>query len=289
MTVQSIAEDDVAIKTYRYLRIGMVVLVLLLGVSVVLEALKAKCLQTSISAYFYTPVQGIFVGGLIAIGVCLIVIKGSTPMEDICLNLAGMLAPLVAVAPTPTRSPTCASSTQSSLPREWVEASLNNNVKALLITGFAALIAAFFIGTVANKGVKKAMIRAETEIKAGLWTVLVILVFATALYWGWDSFSTSVHGVAAVLMFLFLAGASALNWRQLRQSGEHETYRRFYGGIAAAMIGAGVFTFIFLRGWSYYVLALEAAEIGLFAAFWLNQTSEHWNQKVRPERSATRV
>jgi uncharacterized membrane protein (GlpM family) len=287
MPAQLPFEDDVAIKTYRYLRIGMVVLVLVLGVSVVLEALKAKCLQTSISAYFYTPVQGIFVGGLIAIGVCLIVIKGSTQLEDICLNLAGMLAPLVALAPTSKPSPKCASSTQSPLPREWVEASLNNNVKALLITGFASLACAFFIGSVANKGVMKTMTLAKTEIKAGLWTVLAVLVFATALYWWWGSFNTRAHGFAAVLMFLFLAGASALNWRQLRESEDKKTYRRFYGGIAAAMVGVGVFTFAFLRSWSYYVLALEATEIGLFAAFWLNQTAEHWNQKVRPTEIST--
>jgi hypothetical protein len=133
----------------------------------------------------------------------------------------------------------------------------------------------------------KAVSRAKTEIKAGLWTVLVVLVLATALYLGWDSFDTRAHGFAAVLMFLFLAGASALNWRQLRGSEDKKTYRRFYGGIAAAMIGVGVFTFAFLRSWSYSVLALEATEIGLFAAFWLNQTAEHWNQKVRPAAVST--
>jgi hypothetical protein len=275
-------EDDVAIKTYRYLRIGIVVLVLLLGVSVVLEALKAKCLQTSISAYFYTPVQGVFVGGLIAIGVCLIVIKGSTPLEDICLNLAGMLAPLVALAPTSDISEFCDTSQRSLLPRDWVAAGIDNNVKALLITGFVGLIVAFLIGSVANKGVKRAMIRAKEEVKAGLWTVLVILVVSTVLFWKWDAFNTRAHGFAAVLMFVFLAAASALNWRQLRDNHGNKTYRRIYGTISAAMIGVGVFTFAFLRGWSYYVLALEATEIALFAAFWLNQTAEHWNQKVRP-------
>ena len=35
-----------------------------------------------------------------AIGFCLIVIKGSTAWEDTCLNVAGMLAPVVAVVPT---------------------------------------------------------------------------------------------------------------------------------------------------------------------------------------------
>ena len=66
-------------KTYRYLRIGMVGMVVFLATSLVIEAAKADCLQTSISAYYYTPVRSVFVGGMIAIGLCLIVIKGSTP------------------------------------------------------------------------------------------------------------------------------------------------------------------------------------------------------------------
>ena len=137
MTGQPFAEDDVAIKTYRYLRIGMVVLVLLLASSVIIEAVKAKCLQTSISAYYYTPVQAIFVGGLMAIGVCLIVIKGSTPAEDLCLNLAGMLAPIVAVVPTSEERSKCAASTRVALSRDWVTASYRNNVEALLIAGLS--------------------------------------------------------------------------------------------------------------------------------------------------------
>jgi hypothetical protein len=92
--------DIAAIKTYRYLRISMVGAVALLGVSVVIERTNVDCWQTSVSAYYYTPVRSVFVGVLMAIGLCLIVIKGSTPWEDATLNAAGMLAPVVAVVPT---------------------------------------------------------------------------------------------------------------------------------------------------------------------------------------------
>src|SRR5205085_6408417 len=55
----------------------------------------------SISAYYYTPVRGMFAGALLAIGACLVCIRGSTTVEDILLNVAGMLAPVVALIPTP--------------------------------------------------------------------------------------------------------------------------------------------------------------------------------------------
>src|SRR5262245_35426474 len=89
-----------AIKTYRYLRLGMVAMVVLLSVSVAIERSKVECWQTSISAYYYTPVRAVLVGALVAVGLGLIVIKGSTWFEDATLNIAGMFAPVVAFAPT---------------------------------------------------------------------------------------------------------------------------------------------------------------------------------------------
>ncbi len=288
MTVQPLAEDGVAIKTYRYLRIGMVVLVLLLASSVIIEAVKAKCLQTSISAYYYTPVQAIFVGGLMAIGVCLIVIKGSTPAEDLCLNLAGMLAPIVAVVPTSEERSKCAASTLVALSRDWVTASYRNNVEALLIAGFAGLLIAFVVAGAVNKSAMEAMRRSAERIRAGLWTVLAVLIVALILFVFWDSFGTRAHGFAALLMFVFLAASSAINWRELRGQTAKRKYRRIYGIVAAAMIAVGVIVLLFLRSWSYDVLVLEAAEILLFATFWLNQTAEHWDETVRPTASSKR-
>ena len=285
MPDQLLRDEDVLIKTYRYLRIGMVVLVLLLATSVVLEATKTKCLQTSISAYYYTPVQAIFVGGLLAIGVCLIVIKGSTPLEDVCLNLAGMLAPIVALVPTSQDGAAgCTPSSPAVHPRADVVANINNNVSALLLTGFGALLIAFVIGSVANKSVMMAAKRSAERVQAGLWTVLVVLVAATVLFLGWKSFDTRAHSLAALAMFAFLAGASAINWWELRKRNDPSKYRHIYGAIAAAMVAVGILVPLLLGQSSHKLLVLEATEIILFAAFWLNQTAEHWNQAVRPTR-----
>ena len=65
--------DVAAVKTYRYLRITMVGAVVLLGVSIVIERSNVDCWQTSVSAYYYTPVRAIFVGMLLAIGLAVTV------------------------------------------------------------------------------------------------------------------------------------------------------------------------------------------------------------------------
>ena len=47
------------IKTYRYLRIGMIGAVVLLAASIGIERSKVDCWQTSISAYYYTPARAV--------------------------------------------------------------------------------------------------------------------------------------------------------------------------------------------------------------------------------------
>src|SRR5262249_55555658 len=97
------------VSTYRYLRLSIVVMVLALFVSVLIERFHVGCWQGSISAYYYTPAHAIFVGALVAIGVSLIAIKGSTDLEDVLLNVAGLLAPIVAFVPTTPPSGSCPS------------------------------------------------------------------------------------------------------------------------------------------------------------------------------------
>jgi hypothetical protein len=96
-------QQDFAIKTWRYLRLAMIALVVGLAAAVIYEVARrgGDCVQTSISAYYYTPARAIFIGALIAIGACLICLRGSRDWEDILLNVAGMLAPVVALVPTP--------------------------------------------------------------------------------------------------------------------------------------------------------------------------------------------
>jgi hypothetical protein len=92
--------DDTLVTSYRYLRTAMVGVLLCLGVSVLYETVRQGFVLSSISAYYYTPAQGVFVGALAAIGVCMIALQGTTQAEDVLLNIGGMFAPVVAFVPT---------------------------------------------------------------------------------------------------------------------------------------------------------------------------------------------
>lgn len=272
-----------AIKTYRYLRLGMVAMVALLAASVVIERLKVDCWQTSISAYYYTPVRAVFVGSLVAIGLGLIVIKGSTPLEDAALNAAGMFAPVVALAPT-SDAGRCWSVQPVPPPNQadgslapWVVANIHNNVGALLIAGIGGLVAGAVIAMIATRNPMAPAEVGEPGTRISLTAALAALVIGAVLFRTWDGFDTRAHGIAAVLMFASLAMAAAANAWQLKDSGPPRSpYFFTYAAISAAMVAAGVILFAFHGSWEHWLLFVEVIEIGLFAILWLVQTKEHW-------------
>src|SRR5262245_17092786 len=139
-TVWNQRPDNPMVKTYRYLRIAMVVLVACLFASVVYEWHATgngwECMQKSISAYYYTPAQAIFVATLFAIGACMVALKGNTETEDLLLNIAGSLAPVVALVPTPNKG-TCMSIL---FPGGERSANVANNMTALFAIGMLALV-----------------------------------------------------------------------------------------------------------------------------------------------------
>lgn len=276
--------DTAAITTYRYLRIAMVMAVVVLAVAIGIERAQVNCWQTSVSAYYYTPVRAIFVGVLLAIGLCLIVIKGSTAWEDATLNAAGMLAPIVAVVPT-TDVGDCWSEEPPSFPltpdgdlQGWVVANIDNNVTALIVTGIAGLIIAAVIASIATRNVTAIADVGPVRMRLGLLAAMAFLVVGAVVFALWDDFDTRAHGLAAVAMFLFLAVAVALSaWRRRGDEGPR-MYFWLYATIAAAMVVAAVVMFPLGSRWAHMVLVLEATQIGLFALYWLVQTREHWHE-----------
>lgn len=274
--------DTAAIKTYRYLRISMVGAVALLAVSIVIERSQVDCWQTSVSAYYYTPVRAIFVGVLMSIGLCLIVIKGSTAWEDATLNVAGMLAPVVAVVPTtdvgrcwsvsPGRSPL----TPDGDLEVWVITNVENNITALLVTGIAGLLIAAAIATIATRNMRAIAEVGEVGTRLGLLGAMSLLIAAAVAFVFWDGFDARAHGLAAVAMFGFLAAAVGINAWQRRNDAAPRVYFWLYATIAVLMVAATMIMFPLGSRWEHMVLVLEATEIMLFAVFWLAQTKEHW-------------
>jgi hypothetical protein len=270
------------VKTYRYLRIAMVSLVVALGVSVAHEMIEknGKCFQTSISAYWYTPAQAVFVGTLIAIGVCLIALKGNTEWEDIFLNVAGMLAPFVALVPTPGPGK-CQTVKVDVLERT---AAVQNNVTALLAVGLlgVALAVAF---AVRSRGTKP-----TTQFGIGV-SALVLVGATTWFKTDLDSFIHYAHYTAALTMFGFIILVVVWNaWQFARHTAddvnsmtkrEYATNR--YAIVAALMVGSLVLMggYAKLFEWDHAVLWIEGVLITLFATFWVLQTKELWGEGVR--------
>jgi hypothetical protein len=151
----------------------------------------------SVSAYYYTPAQAFFVGGLIGLGACMIALKGTTLVQDIALNLGGAFAAIVAIVPTgrhvdeqaavnaceeaDTPLLTEKASTELDCPtppalEDATTANVDNNLWALIVVGAFALGAAYFVarkdGTLADGDAKRDFWRGF-RWAFGLWLAVV--------------------------------------------------------------------------------------------------------------------
>lgn len=280
--VVGMSRDD-SLKSYRYLRIAIIVLVAGLAASVVVEWLKTgpECLQVSISAYYYTPAQGMLVGTLVAIGVCLVVIKGNTEWEDALLNVAGMLAPVVAFVPTPYEE-NCYSAPVNASEQA---ANVDNTITALLVVAALALAVTALIGMLAHH-------RWTRSQRAG-WLAAVGVVAAGALvfFYARALFLDAGHYTAAVLMFVLVIAVVVMNALAYERSTPSRMRRNPYAAVAVLMVALPLLMFAIhlLVGWEHVVLWVEATLIVLFASFWAVQTRELWGAGIRPPGDGRRM
>jgi hypothetical protein len=286
--------DVAALKTYRYLRLGLLAATAGLAYSIVAEARQSgvDCFLGSISGYYYTPAHSVFVGVMVAIGIMLLVIKGKTVIEDACLSIAGMMSFIVAFIPTSDdvqgvcRAPMLdASRYEPARGSPVVTASINNNLHALLFAGYVAVV--LFVGAYC---IQRKLHGRPPEYTVGTWVSLsaglVLLLVASALLrWAYD-WVLDGHARAAGAMFLFLAVAALANsYFGFRFGQTARVYAWIYGAVGVAMILSGV-VFIAARSQDrsslggHLVLVVEAVEIGLFVVFWMVQTVERWHQTV---------
>lgn len=272
------------IKTYRYLRLAMVTLLVLIAAAVLIEHghTHPRCFQPSISDYYYTPAQAIFVSALVTIGVCMVALKGSTEGEDILLNLGGMLAPVVALVPTP-QDATC-SSVSEVVPD--IPANVANNIPALFVAGVIGLgVVVLFAVSDRRQGSSTW----DGRHTFGMLVAAAVLLGGFGWFlWGRESFIGNAHYGAALPLFGSIVAVAVINARGFaqRRSGttdRRHVYRNRYFVIAVLMVVLPVLEWLasLVVTWDHLVLGVEATLLVLFATFWLLQTQELWSQGVR--------
>lgn len=275
--------DSAEVGTYRYLRLGIPLLVLLLGASLVHRIFLAEpdCWLGSISAYYYTAVRAVFVAALCAIGACLIINRGNTDREDIALNLAGFLAFFVAFIPTPLSGPdpvateTDPGCGRSNVPTDaQLAAGIDNNIAALLVAAVACLAVAWWFWIRSDRG---DAVFTRALLAASLLVAALIVLFNVDP----DLLRKYGHVVAAIGLFVGIGVVVAMNAFTLARLNPEGVapplrYRNAYRLILAAMLVLLVVLGVpaLLDKLDHVVFWLEAGEIALFAVFWLLQTLE---------------
>jgi len=260
-------------RTYRYVRLGIVGAMLLLGVSVVAHLATGARLP-SLSASYYTPVGPMFVGSLCAVALALVALSGRS-VEQALLDIAALFALVVAVVPTTVEGPPCPGVGRC-VPVAVVPTVVNNGVavaSVVLLGIIAAVVLALTQGT-AGRGVAVTVAAAAT----------VLVGFVVWALLDFSGFLRAAHNTAAIGFFAIVGIVAAVAaWRPQRSP---RGFRTAYGVIAAGVLLSLAGLFASLVGAAAgtgdpggvpWVFVGESVALALFAVFWIVQTAELWN------------
>lgn len=249
------------VTTYRYVRLGLLALLLALAIAIGIETVSDGW-KASISAYYYTPAGPVFVAVMASVGVCLVALQGFTDAENVCLNLAGISAPMVAFVPSPERgeSPDVAAITNNAA-----------TYLSVLAVGYLVVLA-FVWHRVRRGGTVSVWSRIGLGSVALAWLVGVVWLLSDR-----SSFVARAHTLAATFTLLPFVFVVALNtdWG-VRFIAREPVPSRTRFGRAYWVVLAGMFcvaiVFGVLHTWAYALLGLEIGVLVLFAAFWVLQS-----------------
>jgi NADH:ubiquinone oxidoreductase subunit 6 (subunit J) len=277
--------------TYRYLRAGMVVVIVMLFAAIFIDSLPTDCWQGSISAYYYSAARNVLVATLCCLGIILIVYKGSNDTEDVLLNLAGTLAFFVAFVPI--KLPEVAGCRQVLPTAEEKSDAITNNVGAVIVAlAVAGAITAlvYFVDKESRSDTSRWGNR--LRVISGI----VLAGFVIAYFCFPTQFEEAAHWAAAVLIFVLIGAVVFINAylvsnQDKQDPATRERFRRRYRVIGWMMVGSVVGALIVAltgklsdiegEAWNIPVFALETALLLEFALFWAFQTFELWDHADR--------
>jgi hypothetical protein len=285
--------DPQLLITYRYLRMSLVAVLAMLACAVVIEWQgSGNPLLPSISDYYWTPVRSVFVGALVALGIGMVVLKPDNELEDIFLNIAGVLAPVVAFVPTPDVG-TC----QVNDGGDFVDAAqatidgIKNNVPALLIAGAIAIGILLVFTKVIPEETKFPPLQDGARLARKLGFAAVVVLLVGAVLWfraGGTSFECNAHYAAAFTLFGCIIAVAILNaigkYRDSRKKKPTDRVSPVnrYSAIAFLMLVVLAIGLVAMAaGWDYWVMFVEAGVLTLFILFWILQSWDLWNRAIR--------
>jgi hypothetical protein len=272
-------------RTYRYVRLSLVGVLAFLGIGVGIQVAGGGAL-TSVSAAFYSPARDVFVGALCAVSIALLALSGRS-VEQALLDVAAVLAPLVALVPTPLAPgdvlgvDVACPGEGSCIPAAYLPG-VANGVVTLLIVGALGLATAAVLAAV------------QGTFSRGLAVELGVIGALLLAAGGWwmlqrPSFLLAAHNVAAGVFFALVAAVAALAALRpaARTTRGQRRLRLAYAivavGIAVGVLAVAVAAASHALGFDLddaspvpIVLLGETLALALFAAFWVIQTIELW-------------
>jgi hypothetical protein len=281
-------------QTYLYLRLSLVgtIVAIFLAVAFTPADLRpeGQGVLASISHYFYSPARIVFAGALCAAALALLALAGKG-IQSYLLDIAALLAPLIAVVPTPVKlnevatfDPKCATPDDQCIPpADFATVRLGFTVWLVLI---AAVILFGFVRALMQRE------KAQPLFWWTLWGALAIwLAFAVTGIWVQTWFNASAHFTAAGAFFIIV---SLVAWieavRQLRTEPETRVAKRdrtlftvAYGAIGLLLlidIATAAVVIVVQREfapafWPVGVFVVEVVGLSLFALFFAVQTIDH--------------
>jgi hypothetical protein len=277
-----------SLRTYRYLRIAMGAIILVIFTSVAVASVASGRLEPSISAYYYTPARTALVGALIAAAVALLALSGHRA-ERALLDGAGLLAPLIAVVATPTRNPLLCDAGTSCVPPSAVP-DIENGVLTYLIIGGAGWLTVLVL--LLTRVV-------EWRVARISFLVAAVVLGGTALLWflARPFFLAAVHFAAASAFFLLIGTIAVLHLRGRDDSPDPARWMKAVYGVVAVGMGFVVVLAIVaivadrlnpdaeMPGWPP-VFTCEVVALTLFLVFWVVQSIQRWNDDLAPTTPA---
>lgn len=268
-------------RTYRYVRLGIMGAVLAIFVSLVAYGTTSGW-PPSISALYYTPGQTVFVGALFAVALGLLALSGHS-VEQALLDLAAVVAPLIAIVPTviktgdvPGLTVECVDAAPC-VPAQYVP-SIANGMVTFAVVGGAGVVLAVVVAV------------AQRTISRGLLVAIAVaaaIIAGMTIWWAVDpeSYVPSAHLVATVAFLSFMALASLM----AAAGAGGTSYRGLYGALSVLFVLSLIFVVIVqimqLNGVDLnastgapLILIGEAIALAVFAMFWLAQTVQKWDE-----------